>query len=392
MRYVYIDEAGNKDINVPKDGATDFYVVAAAIVNESDRSDFATKVETIAKQHFSGSQLKSSNVGSNEDRRARVLMDLSDLPAHFYAVVIDKRRLQKERGGLRYGRVFYKYILRIAQKELLASFTELDLTIDDHGSEEFKQSFLAYMDRYYNHDLFSKNRRRFSKAEESRGVQVADFVAGSLMKAVEAHDRTGAYPAFFASLDPNLTFQGPWPRGRFPYHLERAHEDPDLRFHEGLIEMSAQRAETYLTEHDRSSDPDSRARVVTLQRLLSTFRGTAPRNYVPGPVLRKHIQEHLPGYAIKGQAFMNKVIAPLRDDGLPVVASDKGYKLPVCMAEVLAHMDNTCGKVRPMVSRLGKFRDAVKLATDGSIDLFGREEYAFLRLVEDHVPAPARSG
>ena len=381
MRYVYIDEAGNKDINVPKDGATDFYVVAAAIVNESDRHEFATKAEAIAKQHFSGSQLKSSNVGANENRRANVLMGLADLPAHFYAVVIDKRRLHKERGGLRYGRVFYKYILRIAQNELLASFTELDLTIDDHGSEEFKQSFLAYMDRYYNHDLFSKNRRRFSKAEDSRGVQVADFVAGSLMKAVEAHDRTGAYPAFFASLDTNLTFQGPWPRDRFPYHLERSHEDSDIRFHAGLIELSDRRAETYLTEHGRSRDQDSRARVVTLQRLLSTFRGVAPRKYVPGPLLKKHIHEHLPEYAIKGQAFMNKVIAPLRDDGLPVVASDKGYKLPVCMAEVYAHMDNTCNKVVPMIHRLSKFREAVKLATEGEVDMFERDEYAFLRVL-----------
>ena len=379
MRYVYIDEAGNKDINVPKDGATDFYVVAAVIVNESDRDEFDARAEAVAEQHFSGSQLKSSNVGSNDERRSRVLLDIVALPAHFYGVVIDKRRLHRERGGLRYGRVFYKYILRIAQKELLASFPELDLTIDDHGSEEFKQSFLAYMDRHYNHDLFSKNQRRFSKAVDSRGVQVADFVAGSLMKAVEVHDRTGSYPAFFASLDPNLTFQGPWPRDRFPYHLERSHEDPDLRFHAGLIEMSARRAETYLMEHDRSRDPDSRARVVTLQRLLSTFRGTSPRTYIPGPLLKKHIQEHLPGYAIKGQAFMNKVIAPLRDDGLPVVASDKGYKLPVCMAEVFAHMDNTCSKVVPMIHRLSKFREAVKLATEGGVDMFSRDEYAFLR-------------
>ncbi|MCI0548993.1 MAG: hypothetical protein L0027_17145 [Candidatus Rokubacteria bacterium] len=110
-------------------------------------------------------------------------------------------------------------------------------------------------------------------------------------------------------------------------------------------------------------------------------------------MLRRHIQDHLPGYVIQGQAFMNKVIAPLRDAGVLVVASDKGYKLPVCMAEVLVHMDNTCGKVRPMVGRLAKFREAVKLATDGTLDLFNRDEYAFLRLVqEDRGLAPARSG
>lgn len=45
-------------------------------------------------------------------------------------------------------------------------------------------------------------------------------------------------------------------------------------------------------------------------------------------------------------------------------------------------MNNTCGKVVPMVSRLNKFRDAVKLATDGEVDLYFREEYSFLRRIE----------
>ncbi|MEM7311314.1 MAG: DUF3800 domain-containing protein [Planctomycetota bacterium] len=382
MRIAFVDEAGNKDIDVPKEGATVFYVVAAVIIDEADLDDFNVAAEVLASNHFRGGPIKSAKIGGRYDRRERVLESLADVPGTFYALVVDKRRIDKT-SGLQYPRSFYKWIQRLLEGELFRSYPELRLIVDRQGDEEFQKTFVAYMKRHYPGELFAHNAVEFRKSSDCRGVQIADLIAGSLAKAVEGKEETGETPQFFERIRERLVYYGPWPRQEFPYHLSREGDGADRRFDSRLIEFATRRSQAFLEEHGRSTDPDRRAQVVCLKQLLYQHRNVDPRAYVFGRSLVRHIERHLPDHIGSEQALMARVVAPLRDAGVLVVASAKGYKIPVCTGDLVAHVDNTCKKIRPMLNRMRQFRNAVRLATDNDVDLYEERDFGFLARFDD---------
>ncbi len=96
----------------------------------------------------------------------------------------------------------------------------------------------------------------------------------------------------------------------------------------------------------------------------------------------RHLESHLPGLIKSPRLLMSSVVAPARDAGVLVVAGRRGYKLPTCMAEVLRHADQTCNKVQPMLRRMLRLHEDIRLATAGEEDLFRRPEFAFLQRFE----------
>jgi len=86
--------------------------------------------------------------------------------------------------------------------------------------------------------------------------------------------------------------------------------------------------------------------------------------------------------------FQTRVIAPLRDAGVIIASSTKGYKIPSCEQDLYDFVNHSNTIIQPLLSRIGKCRDRIRLATDGSIDILDREEYANLKqLLVDSLPA-----
>jgi len=372
QKRAYIDEAGNKDIDVPKGGASTFYVLGCLLIDADGAAAMEDAVEKVAKACFSGGRLKSSSIADNDDRRLRVLQAIAAVPGQFYALAIDKRRLDRN-SGLRFPRSFYKWVLSNAGGELLRSFDDLDLVVDDHGSEEFREGVRDYMRRRYSGELFARSRVTFTPSGKSRGVQVADVVAGTVLKSLERVD-----PRLLDPIGEKLIFTGAWPRGAFPYHLDRDVPDAEKRPDRRIVDLVLRRARVFIEAHASRKDDEARAQVLVVQHLLDRYLAE-PASYVQGAAIRRLVRMQVLGVADKSRSFMTRVIAPTRDAGVPIAGSPKGYKLPTCMAEVLGHFDQTCNKVRPMISRMHRFRDDVRLATGGEVDLYRRPEFEFLQ-------------
>lgn len=368
----YIDEAGNKDTDVPKEGATNYYVLGCLLVDAEKAAEVDACVEQAAKNHFSGAPLKSSGIADNDARRLRVLQAIGSLPGQFYALAIDKRKLYRET-GLRFGRSFYKWVLQHAAGELLHSFDDIKLVVDNHGSEKFRKEVEAYMQRRYSGDLFARSRFRFTPNAQSRGVQVADIVAGTVLKSLERGDQQ-----LLGAIRDKLLFTGAWPRDAFPYHLDRDVTEAEKRADSRIVDLVLRRARAFVQAHGERDGDEERAQVLVVQHLVDRYLAE-PSAYNPGAALRRLVRAQVLGVADKPRSFMTRVIAPVRDARVMIVASAKGYKLPTCVAEVLRHFDQTCNKVSPMIARMHHFRDDVRLATGGEVDPYRQPEFAFLR-------------
>ena len=81
------------------------------------------------------------------------------------------------------------------------------------------------------------------------------------------------------------------------------------------------------------------------------------------------------------QAFRTKIIGGLRDKGVIISGSSakKGYKIPSNTNELYDFINHGTSIIIPMLERLKKCRDIIKLGTLNQVDLFEKTEYAALK-------------
>lgn len=145
----------------------------------------------------------------------------------------------------------------------------------------------------------------------------------------------------------------------------------------------------YVAKHDDASDPDERARVAVLDRLLFERRfGDG------GPVARGALVDNLRarGFADKGELwFRRDLIAYLRDSGLLITSSPHGYKLPASRADLVAFAELVQSVCVPMINRASRACALVSRTTNGDVDVFAEAEVAELKALADALDATVRA-
>jgi hypothetical protein len=79
------------------------------------------------------------------------------------------------------------------------------------------------------------------------------------------------------------------------------------------------------------------------------------------------------------QYFRTRIIAKLRDEGVIIASSPKGYKIPSREEELYDFINHGTSIIMPMLARLKKCRDNISQGTDGELDLFANTEYRSLK-------------
>ena len=97
-------------------------------------------------------------------------------------------------------------------------------------------------------------------------------------------------------------------------------------------------------------------------------------------VLDRSIFEEL-NLTVSTQSFRNKIIAKLRDEGVIIASSSNGYKIPSKESELFDFVNHGTTIIYPMIARLRKCRDLIKLGTTNGLDLFEHIENEDLRNV-----------
>lgn len=139
-------------------------------------------------------------------------------------------------------------------------------------------------------------------------------------------------------------------------------------------------------EHNADDpDPEIKAQISVLQYLLFRFMNNDSRGYI----CTRELKEQLSNTELRGisdTAFRARIIGKLRDKGVIIASSQKGYKIPSKQAELYDFINHDAKIVIPMLARLKKCRDLVKLGTANDLDLLDHAEYAQLRAYFDSIP------
>ncbi|MBK1871597.1 DUF3800 domain-containing protein [Marinobacter sp. 1-3A] len=181
--YAFLDESGNQDLEIEKPGATNFFAVAAVVVEEQDLPELRSAVQKIREKHFKSGEIKSSQVKDKKGfkRRTEILSDIEALDFKMFFLLIDKSKINPD-SGLKFKRSFVKFTNGIIYRKLFRAFDDLDVVVDQHGSKEFQESLKIYVEKNHIPDLLWSS--SFSTIDSTQEVliQLADFLVGSLVK------------------------------------------------------------------------------------------------------------------------------------------------------------------------------------------------------------------
>ncbi|MGN0213856.1 MAG: DUF3800 domain-containing protein, partial [Muribaculaceae bacterium] len=325
LTHVFLDEFGNANLDDSKAGNSTHFIIAAILVPESKVSLLTNSVEEIRKREFQTGEIKSKNVGNNHKRRVRILKELAKLDFNVLLLVIDKQKILKE-CGLQYKKSFYKYLYEIVYKHLHTNIARLRLHNDGMGDRAFLNGFVKYAKiKNPTPTLFEEFEISFEDSKSNVIIQLADFIAGSVARNI---DKT--------KIDPNNTINYVdiiknhlfpilyFPRSFEEYLVETKFTDEEDR---SIAEICCRKARNYIISKTKSDDEFDHQRTAILHYLLYRIFNNPTRNYIGTKELIGYLSRL--GYkTLSKVTFRNKIIAAIRDSGVPIASSKFGYKIP----------------------------------------------------------------
>ncbi|WP_157976801.1 DUF3800 domain-containing protein [Parahaliea mediterranea] len=383
-KIAYMDETGNPDLDTSKGGASSHFLIAAVIVDEHQNTAFVEAAEALQKKHFQGSEIKSSNVRAKggHSRRIKILRDVLELNFKFYALAIDKDRINKD-SGLQFKKSFIKYLNGKVYGSLFQHYADINVIADETGSPEFSQSLKTYVEKNHIPDLFVESRFELVPSKNYVGVQIADFIAGSLAQMYEGKANAALKEICLEMISTHSVGVDEWPiRFSRRFNSDTTTEGMDR----AIKDYAFNQAQIYLERNRNNHDDEVKWQICVLEFLLFQSHWNDALDYVPTHALKSHLRES--GYeGISDHILRSSIIAKLRDSDVLIASSNKGYKIPVQFSDMYDFAVRVDSQVVPQLQRLRKARKNLLMATSNELDILKGPNFvnlvAFLDRLQD---------
>lgn len=384
--YAFTDEYGQFSWELNKQDISSCFIISAIIVKESELNEYESGAEAIRKRYFQAGEIKSNKVGSNPSRRKKILNDLVTLPFQFFSVVIDKQTCLDNMNmrGLLYKKTFYKFMNNIVYKELRQAFQILTIVADTMGTNDYMESFCRYVEERQDvANLLGEAKFVFHESIHDVKIQVADFISGTLARYYDTKKKEEEATENLHILQGKVIRIEEYPKTFRNYSLESSALASE--YDKDIAALCYSRAVTYLNNNKADEDEYAKGRDIVLKYLLFRFMNNDSRGYIPTYELQKQL-EYTSLKGISDQVFRSKIIGRLRDEKVIIASSNKGYKIPGRLREVMDYVQHDARVVMPMLSRLKNCRDLVKLSTVNQVDLLDGTDFERLRWYFDNYP------
>jgi hypothetical protein len=384
--FAFVDEYGDANLQTELSGVSTHFIISAVLLPSEGVDEARLAAEAVRRRHFQTGEMKSKGVGADDDRRLRLWKDLAEVPFRYYSFIVDKRRLELT-GGLIYKQSFLKFLNGLVYRRLFNVFWSLSITADEHGSKLFMDGFIRYVERQHVPDLFHGSTFNVAPSNSDPLIQLADMVSGTLARFFDPKRLSSKRQHLLREALGKAILIEEWPPRIRTFQpdivLDRSHNLDEL-----VRELSYRRAIEFLEAHASDTEEPRCQQVQTLQYLFYRSQYVDPQAYVPTQDLISLIQETTSA-PIRVHYFRSNVIAKLRDQHVIIGSSNRGYKLPVTVADLHTFALQVASVVGPILSRLGNARDQLLLATTGQFDLLDHDELRYLKGILDDLRLPA---
>ena len=321
-KYAFIDEFGAFGFDFSNPGCSSHFIITAIVVNEDDLPIVADGIESVRKKYFQTGEIKSSKIGKNHNRRIAILNEIKQLPFHIFSFVCDKQKIYENSGLARYKASFYKFLNNFVYQELRITYSNLIITADEVGGNDYLQSFSSYVkSKEIPLNLFDKSLFRFENSKHSVIIQLADLISGTLAYIYDEKKRNESDGCNYKSiLDDKILRIKEFPETFETFNAEQGDLNPEYNKEIALI--CYRKAEHFIMKNKDTSDIDVQQQIAILKYLLFRFMNKSPRSYIPTKELINQLV-YLGYEKMSIQTFRNKIIAKLRDN--EVIISSSGF-------------------------------------------------------------------
>ncbi|AYN67114.1 DUF3800 domain-containing protein [Euzebyella marina] len=373
----FADEFGNNSFDFENQGS--HFIIASVIMNQDELPEIQEQLESIRKKYFQTGEIKSSKVKYNHKRRILILKELQSINFSVYAVVIDKRKLFGE--GFKFKQSFYKFLNGILYKELYRTFPQLELKVDEHGGNDFMRSFKKYVEKNHIRNLFTGSEFNIKKSHNDLGVQLADFMAGTLGYIFDENKKSDKSSEFAEILSDKLISLNQFPK---EYKSEEFNEEETFNEYDDTIAtLGLNRVFDYIDKTTGNSQ-DNLDRLNFAKLLLLYHQSNHPKKYTTSAEFIKHLNVNRQKDLSKEQ-FSSKIIGHLRDNGLLIASSRDGYKIPTSAHDMKKFIKHGKSIVFPVLRRIEECRNAILLATTNEYDILNEKEFEKLKELINNV-------
>ena len=372
-KYAFVDEFGAFGYDFSNSGCTTHFIISAIIVDRDNLQIVADGVSAIRQKYFQQGEIKSSKIGKNHKRRITILNELKQLPFHIFAFVCDKQKVY-ENSGLRFKKTFYKFLNNIVYQELRIAYSNLTITADEIGDNDYIQSFVAYVkSKEITLDLFDNSLFRFQNSKYNVILQLADIISGSLAYNYDERKKLDADGYNYISIlgDKILRIKV-FPETFETFNVNQNDHNPE--YNPEIADICYRKAKYFIETNSKTEDIEIKQQIAILNYLLFRFMNKSPRKYIPTKELINQLV-YLGYDKMSLQTFRNKIIAKLRDNEVIISSSTGGYKIPSTEKELYDFVNHGKSIIMPMISRLKTCNDVIRMGTDGKINLFEKAEY-----------------
>lgn len=311
-------------------------------------------------------------VGRGVERAAAVslrdaMRRLRALPFTFYAIVVDAAQMPTDADL-----DFHRLLASMVDRRVLAQRPNLDVTLT-----EPLRGLAEALGRHHASSLFDRPRIGIAAPATEPLLQLPALLCAALTEAYASESDELlelVRPDHALGIDEWPVRYRPTP-GAAPLRAADESDDEVARY-------AIAAAESFVASHGSALDEDTRGQVLVLGRLLFEARFGEPRSYLSTEVLRLALSPL--GKTHESLHWLrSNVIAPLRDAGVLIASSARGYKIPLSVADVSDFVSRTDTVVHPMLHRVARARDAVLRVTQGRVDVLAQDRFAQLRAAVD---------
>lgn len=381
-KLAYLDESGTASLEVDKQGVSNYFIVAAIIIDENQKDEFFNEVETLRQRHFQTSEIKSSGISAKNShrRRKKILRDISELDFKLYVLAVNKSHISKN-SGYKYKKSFIKSINGKIYSSLFQHFAEIKLYADEHGDEDFIFSLEKYVQQTHMPDLFRESEFHTVKSVDSLGVQVADFLVGTIAQIYEGKSDSDLEERYLELIKTKSLRVMEWPR---KYSSPSPPENTDSLLDQTIRDFAANQVEIYFEKNSDKTDHETKMKVCILEYLLFKSHWISSNCYTSTAELFRHLEDC--GYKNVTEPFLrSSVIAKLRDENVLIASSNTGYKIPSKLSDMYDFAVRVDSQVIPLLRRLKKARQSIYTASSGEVDIVKEDHFKTLSVLLDTI-------
>lgn len=372
----FVASSGNYGFDFDKSGVSNSYIITSVLVEHEKIKELEDRLQDICEGYFNNGRLNSKRIINNHNKRLEILKEIRDLDFKAFTLVVDKRKIYKD-SGIVYKRSFVKYLNGLFYNELTNYYPKLELHSQEYGSNEFMDGFIKYLEKNHIPNLFGEYNINFISSKGNLLIQLAGLIASSISYGFEENKDYSRYIEYRELLKDKLLPISLWPL-EWEEYIKNIKGYAGEDFHSEIAYTATKTAVKFIENNKETKSQEVMLQVMTLRYLLNMLATQGKNDYISSGELLNHISFSTGKYH-SSNYFQSKIIAPLRDAGILIATSNKGYKIPINEKEIIAFVNQTSSMIKPMINRVGICRDRILKATNNRVDVLENKEFEYIK-------------